>query len=253
MAERMKHPKVLSRWDIDSLWAAPSCTSKSKAQIEESFEWTPVRLAANINDTKYLRMLVDAGANVKIQAHSGNPLCVALGIGNLEAVKYLIHDAKTNVNQPISDAPFSTILEKVAVECLVEAGAEFDPQKPFKEAFSDEDFEIRWHSIPNKWGHARKPLAVNGVCGGLLEVAATKSLSLVKLLAESGAEINTGSDFGDNGSPLIAASGPDGDFGIVEWFIGAGANMNMLAQHAQVDTMKVSVPQPSWARAKLMF
>ncbi|KAI9043149.1 putative ferric reductase transmembrane component [Aspergillus affinis] len=273
---------------------------------------TPVGLSANVNGTDLLKMIVDAGANVNIQAQSGNPLCVALGAGNVEAVKYLIQEAKADVNLPISNASFCTILEQAvsvnrdldivkwlveaganvnpsefgtrgpplftaaaaesspqskpdllcylinagadiergdgerspvifawdhrkiqAVECLVEAGAKFDAQDALERAV-DSDFLAGARYLINETPD-RKQLVLNGTGGDLLQVAATRSLSLVELLVKSGANINVDSEVGDYGSPLIAASGPRGDIETVEWLIEAGANVNMLVQHGDYE------------------
>ncbi|GLA28227.1 hypothetical protein AnigIFM63326_005798 [Aspergillus niger] len=96
---------------------------------------TPVGLAANFEGTEALKTIIDAGANVNIQAQSGNPLCVAVSADNIEAVTYLVQEVKADVNLPISNASFRTALEQAIslnrglelVKTLIESGANVNP------------------------------------------------------------------------------------------------------------------------------
>lgn len=96
---------------------------------------TPVALAAKLNDLELLKLVVDAGADINMAEQSGNPLALAIRFGNIQGAKYLIQEAKADVNLRLAHASFVSFLERAAtdnrnveiVKCLVEAGAEVNP------------------------------------------------------------------------------------------------------------------------------
>ncbi|RDK37585.1 ankyrin [Aspergillus phoenicis ATCC 13157] len=208
---------------------------------------TPVGLAANFEGTEALKTIIDAGANVNIQAQSGNPLCVAVSADNIEAVTYLVQEVKADVNLPISNASFRTALEQAIslnrglelVKTLIESGANVNPLEFGTEAL---EWAIEWGYDDRaryliKEYPDRKKLILDAPGGGLIRAVSKNYMSLVKLLVESGAHINRISETGDYGSPLIAACGPLIYFvDMAEYLIQAGADVNMVVQHGDFES-----------------
>ncbi|KAJ5357020.1 hypothetical protein N7517_011629 [Penicillium concentricum] len=175
---------------------------------------TPIALAAKIKGTELLKILVDAGANMNVSKQSGNALSVAIRFHNFEGAKYLIQKAKADVNLPILEASFCTLLERAStdsrnleiVKCLVEAGAEVNP---------------------SECGEHGTPLAAAAY--GTNNANKASSIEIVKYLVNAGADIHKGDD---KRSPVsLAVLGQD--IKVLEYLVEVGAELNVPEEFEQ--------------------
>ncbi|KAJ5842111.1 hypothetical protein N7534_011941 [Penicillium rubens] len=175
---------------------------------------TPIALAAKIKGTELLKILVDAGANVNVPEQSGNPISAAIKSRNFEGAKYLIQKAKADVNLPISEGSFRTLLERAStdsrnldiVKWLVEAGAEVNP---------------------SECGENGTPLAA--AARGTNNARNASSIEIVKYLVNAGADVHKGDD---ESSPVsLAVLGHDIE--VLKYLIEVGGELNVEKEFEQ--------------------
>lgn len=170
---------------------------------------SPIGLAARIKGTELLKILVDAGANVNVPEQSGNPLSAAIKFQNFEGAKYLIQKAKADVNLPITEAYFSTLLERAStdsrnleiVKYLVEAGAEVNPSECGDTGGTPLGAAAYGTNKPNN----------------------ASSIEIVKYLVNAGADIHKGDK---DGSPVHLAVLAQ-DIKVLKYLVDAGGELNV--------------------------
>jgi ankyrin repeat protein/Cdc6-like AAA superfamily ATPase len=175
---------------------------------------TPIALAAKIKGTELLKILVDAGANVNVSEQSGNPISAAIKSRNLEGAKYLIQKAKADVNLPISEGNFRTLLERAStdsrnleiVKWLVEAGAEVNP---------------------SDCGENGTPLAA--AARGTNNARNASSIEIVKYLVNAGADVHKGDDESSPVSLAVLAQ----DIEVLKYLIEVGGELNVQKEFEQ--------------------
>ncbi|KAJ6183789.1 hypothetical protein N7519_005090 [Penicillium mononematosum] len=175
---------------------------------------TPIALAAKINGTELLKILVDAGADVNVLEQSGNPISAAIKSRNFEGVKYLIQKAKADVNLPISEGNFRTFLERAStdsrnleiVKWLVEAGAEVNP---------------------SECGENGTPLAA--AARGTNSARNASSIEIVKYLVNAGADVHKGDDESSPVSLAVLAH----DIKVLKYLIEVGGELNVQKEFEQ--------------------
>ncbi|KAJ5813170.1 hypothetical protein N7447_010193 [Penicillium robsamsonii] len=175
---------------------------------------TPIALAAKIKGTELLKILVDAGADVNVSEQSGNAFSVAIRFHNFEGAKYLIQKAKTEVNLPILEASFCTLLERAStdsrnleiVKCLVEAGAKVNP---------------------SECGEHGTPLAAAAY--GTNNANKASSIETVKYLVKAGADIHKGD--GKKSPVSLAVLGQDIE--VLKYLVDVGAELNVAEEFEQ--------------------
>ncbi|KAJ5497544.1 hypothetical protein N7463_009531 [Penicillium fimorum] len=175
---------------------------------------TPIALAAKIRGTELLKTLVDAGANVNVSEQSGNALSVAIRFHNFEGAKYLIQKAKADVNLPILEASFCSLLERAStdsrnleiVKCLVEAGAKVNP---------------------SECGEHGTPLAAAAY--GINNANKASSIETVKYLVKAEADIHKGD--GKKSPVSLAVLGQD--IKVLIYLVDVGAELNVPEEFEQ--------------------
>ncbi|CAG7966071.1 unnamed protein product [Penicillium nalgiovense] len=175
---------------------------------------TPIALAAKIKGTEILKILVDAGANVNVSEQSGNPISAAIKSRNLEGAEYLIQKAKADVNLPILEGSFCTLLERAStdsrnleiVKWLVEAGAEVNP---------------------SECGENGTPLAA--AARGTNSPRNASSIEIVKYLVNAGADVHKGDDESSPVSLAVLAH----NIKILKYLIEVGGELNVQKEFEQ--------------------
>ncbi|OGE49252.1 hypothetical protein PENARI_c022G06687 [Penicillium arizonense] len=191
-------------------------TPEDQDDDEEDFEpivlLTPVGLAAKINNLEILELLVNSGANVNVPEQSGNPLAVAIRFGNRQGAKYLIQKAKADVNLPMVESSFVTILERAAaddrnleiVKCLVEAGAEVNPAE---------------------YGSQGTPLGAAAY--GSYKSKGGSMIEIVRYLVGAGANIHKGDD--ENSPVSLAVDARD--IKVLRYLVDSGAELDVPKEY----------------------
>ncbi|KAJ5362328.1 hypothetical protein N7541_003172 [Penicillium brevicompactum] len=164
-------------------------------------------LASHRSNVELLKILIEAGADVNTIIRDGSNECTSLTTlsmkalrGELESVKYLIREAKADVNMQIPGGRHGHALEAstsldVTRFLVEEAGASVNMQ------------------------------STSGYRGNALTSACCQNLEMVQYLVEKGADVNIALKGGDYGSALAAAC--TNDIEIVRYIVGAGAEINM--------------------------
>lgn len=167
---------------------------------------TPVALAAKTKSLHILKLFIETGASVNVPEQSGNPLAVAIRYGNRQGAKYLIQKAKADVNLPMVESSFITILERAAaddrnleiVKYLVEAGAEVNPAE---------------------CGDMGTPL--RAAVHGSEKSGEGSMIEIVKYLVGVGANINKG----DDQDSLVSLAVSKGDMEVVRYLVEVGVEL----------------------------
>ncbi|KAJ5352349.1 hypothetical protein N7452_001323 [Penicillium brevicompactum] len=198
-------------------------------------------LASRRSDIELLKILFKAGADVNtiirddvFTSTSYTALSLKASRGQLEGVKYLIREAKADVNMPIPGGRFGHALEAstslVITKFLVEeAGANVNMQSTSGKRGNAlvsaccENLEMVQYLV-EAGADINMPLHI-GAYGSALAAACTSDIEIVKYIVEAGADINMPLHIGAYGSALAAAC--TRDIEIVKYIVEAGADINM--------------------------
>ncbi|MDO5464101.1 MAG: ankyrin repeat domain-containing protein, partial [Akkermansia sp.] len=201
-----------------------------KQKISPNIYDTQLRMAAKAGNSKQLRLLIAAGANVKkVDRRTYPPLYLAIRHDHIECVKLLI-EAGADVNKANKDGstPLYWAAEKPNTECvklLIEAGADVnmatnDDSTPLHKAAENGRSECVKLLIE---AGADVNMATNDDSTPLQKAAENGHSECVKLLIEAGADVNKAEEFG--WTPLYTAA-YHGHTECVKLLIEAGAKVN---------------------------
>lgn len=216
------------------------------ARLEGSTFGSALVAAAHKGNTEVVKLLVKSGADVNmlLQSEEGyfdSALTAAVNSDHIETTRYLVNEAKADVNMPLRHEVFGSALGRAAyngnydiVKCLVEAGA--DVNKPMKHMFFGSVLQTAARRADLKTvrflvqdGGADVNMVLrNPSAGSALESAAFWGrLETVKYLVEEAhADVNLIALHGKGSALAAAAASADGTE-IVEYLLKKGADPNM--------------------------
>ena len=215
--------------DIDARWG-DTCTKEEqeKAKVKD-VEKTPLCSAVDSNNIDLVKLLVEAGADINVDAKGWTPLCRAVDESKTAIVEYLIdHGAK--VNYPADYGPLQCVINnKEMTELLIAKGADVNYSRggwpAIMQTIYDERVDIMEllirHgadvNITDKKGYS--PLYHVVI---MYDPNKNLYMEMMKLLIANGADVNYKNSRGETALWLAACY----DTKVVQFLLEAGADIN---------------------------
>lgn len=220
-------------------------TQEAKADISVGYpDRNLLEIAASHNGYALIKSILAAGADVNMPLCSYNTetaLSRKVQSGELDSVKYLVQEAKADVNMQL-DCKWGSALEaaeKVEIlEFLVQEGvANVNAQATggnYGSALAAaccRDIEAVKFLV-EAGADINMPLSA-GPFGSALAAACSHDIEIVRYLVKTGADVNMALEGGMFGSALAAAAHQTNDVQIIQCLLDAGADINKPLSHGQ--------------------
>ncbi|KAJ5614799.1 hypothetical protein N7528_008453 [Penicillium herquei] len=203
-------------------------------------------LAASQGHLEIVKYLVEAGAEVNIQlknrisTHTHCPLQSAIESDNAELVRYLIQDAKANIDIPANNGGHLITVAAARpgldiIKLLLTAGADINTRLLGERGDSVLALKVQAKELESvryliEEAGADVNMKLDSVYGSALEAASQDVMNILKyLVQETNVDVNSLSSGGRYGNALTAAAADLSSWNIdaVRFLLQAGANINV--------------------------